>query len=91
MRDSTVDDPTSAQARVIVSLNYVQVLRREIEAGRLSPMMLEDYLARLEFHLIEVERISANVSNMHPVRHGEVVPSGVEDRLISERFTLTCH
>ena len=66
--DGTSDDSASTRARVIVSLNYVQVLRREIEAGRISQTMFEDYLARLESHLLNIERSSLVASDDAPKR-----------------------
>ena len=86
--DGTSDDSASTRARVIVSLNYVQVLRREIEAGRVSQSMFEDYLARLECHLLNIERSSLVASGGASEWWEAEAPIHVEDRLVSERIAL---
>ena len=87
IRGITSEEQASAQARIVVSLTYVQTLRRELEAGRLSPAMFEDYLARLESHLIEVERNSALFA-AKPTQHLIAEPTGVdEDMLVSEHIS----
>lgn len=86
---NTTDEQTSAQARIVVSLNYVQTLRRELASGRLDPVMFEDYLARLESHLLKVERNAAVLAGSQP-GPGQIADSVVnEDMLLSEEVSRT--
>jgi|GEM_PF-4209157 len=82
---SATDEQTSLQARIVVSLSYVQALRREIEAGRVSMTMLDDYLERLEGHLRMVESSQAIATDA--ISSGSVDATtivGDDDMLISE-------
>lgn len=85
VRATATDEHTDAQARIVVSLNYVQVLRREFQAGRLSSTMIENYLARLEAHLLEAERNTAAVVGSNDDEPMVRLHFTDDDRLISER------
>ena len=50
--------------------------------------MFEDYLARLESHLLNIERSSLVASDDAPKWWEAEAPIQVEDRLVSERIAL---
>ena len=81
--DSTRIDPVNLQARVVVSLSYVKTLRSEVETGRINAAVLEDYLERLEAHLLEVERDSARLMRAGESADSPLASGTGEDRLIS--------
>jgi hypothetical protein len=87
VEDRTSVDPDSVRARVLVSISYVQRLRREAESGRLSMAVVEEYLARLERHLVAVERCATYATD-DPLGSGmRATVAGIEDRLIAERVS----
>jgi hypothetical protein len=83
VRVSTTDEQTSAQARLVVSLNYVQTLRRELALGQLDPIMFEDYLARLEGHLLKVEHTTAALAG------SQLGPWPIADSVVNEDMLLS--
>ena len=83
VRVNTTDEQTSAKARLVVSLNYVQTPRRELASGRLDPIMFEDYLARLESHLLKVEHTAAALTG------SQAGPWPIADSVVNEDMLLS--
>jgi hypothetical protein len=87
VRGGYSDESTTAHARIVVSLSYVQTLRRELQAGRLNTLMVEDYLERLEGHLVEAERNSAVFASAFPGPGSHDTPDDGNDIMISEHLS----
>jgi len=85
--DNRSVEADSVQARVIVSLTYVQALLREFEAGQLDSATLENYLVRIECHLHQIECSSAIFHDNGADQRDAGAHYVVEDILISERVT----
>jgi hypothetical protein len=84
VRVSTTEEQTNAKARLVVSLNYVQTLRRELASGRLDPIMFEDYLGRLEAHLLKVEHSASGLTGSEHSAWPIADSVSNEDMLLSE-------